>query len=166
MYDDRMPPQTPYTTDLGDREPISAMRDAAARIESLTRDWTPSQFERSYAPGKWSARQILIHLAQTELALGNRARMALATPDYAAQAFDQDEWMKREGKLGGREAAAALVGANAMNRSLFASLSADDRATKFSHPEYGGLTVDWLIHQMGGHLLHHLQQLETIAQGK
>ena len=31
-------------------------------------------FDRPYAPGKWTARQVLIHLAQTELALGTRTR--------------------------------------------------------------------------------------------
>jgi hypothetical protein len=158
-----MPPQTPYTPDLGDREPLAAMRETVARIGTLVAGWTPAQFDRTYAPGKWNARQILTHLAQTELALGNRARMALATPNYQAQSFDQDRWMLREAALGGQEAAAALVATNAMNHALFSGLSAGDRAITFSHPEYGALTVDWLIHQMAGHLLHHLVQLEVIA---
>jgi hypothetical protein len=91
--------------------------------------------------------------------------MALATPNYQAQSFDQDRWMLREAALGGKEAAAALMATNAMNHALFSGLSADDRAIAFSHPEYGALTVDWLIHQMAGHLLHHLVQLEVIATG-
>jgi hypothetical protein len=160
-----MPPQTPYTPDLGDREPLAAMRETVARIGTLVAGWTPAQFDRTYAPGKWNARQILTHLAQTELALGNRARMALATPNYQAQSFDQDRWMLREAALGGQEAAAALVATNAMNHALFSGLSAGDRAIAFSHPEYGALTVDWLIHQMAGHLLHHLVHLEVIATG-
>lgn len=162
-------PQTPYSADLGDREPLATMEHAAGRIGALVSNWTPAQFERSYAPGKWSARRILIHLAQSELAFGNRARMALATPGYTAQAFSQDDWMKIEGPGGssgssGLVAAQALVAMNAFNRALFASLSDQERATPFSHPEYGALTVDWLIHQMAGHLLHHLTQLETIAK--
>lgn len=163
LYDLTMAPKTPYSADLGDRDPLSAMTDAMSRIGTLVSSWTPAQFERTYAPGKWTARQILTHLAQTELALGNRARMALATPDYAAQSFDQDRWMTRESALGGREAADALRATNAMNRSLFASLSSADRATAFTHPEYGALTVDWILHQMAGHVLHHLAQLEQIA---
>jgi hypothetical protein len=175
------PPQTPYTPDLGDREPLATMEHAAGRIGALVANWTPAQFERSYAPGKWSARLILIHLAQTELALGNRARMALASPGYTAQSFDQDKWMDVEGagKAGGTGgagtvegirgasgavAAQALVATSAFNRALFASLSEKERATPFTHPEYGALSVDWLIHQMAGHLLHHLAQLETIAK--
>jgi hypothetical protein len=163
-----MPPQTPYSKDLGDREPLAAMRDGVARLASLVAGWTPAQFERRYAPGKWTARQILIHLAQTELALGNRARMALATPNYTAQAFVQDRWMAFEsadgpGAATGADAAAALVAMNAMNRALFAALTPDQRATPFTHPEYGSLTVDWLIHQMAGHVLHHVQQFDAIA---
>ena len=50
-----------------------------------------------------------------------------------------------------------------MNRTLFGSLTDADRAIPLSHPEYGALTVDWIVHQMAGHLIHHLKQLETIA---
>src|ERR1700710_2876746 len=110
-----MPPTTPYTTDLEDREPIRAMRDTAARIRAVVGDWRPDQFERSYAPGKWSARQILTHLAQAELAFGNRVRMALSTPGYAAQSFDQDAWMRREQTMSGRDAATAFLVMSRMN---------------------------------------------------
>src|SRR5881275_2254529 len=93
---DRMAPITPYTADLADREPIAAMRDTTARIRAVVGDWRPDQFERTYAPGKWTARQILTHLAQSEIALGYRARMALTTPGYVSQSFDQDRWMSLE----------------------------------------------------------------------
>ena len=167
-----MGPTTPYTSDLGDREPLSAMNEAVERIHSLTANWTPAQFERSYAPGKWTARQILVHLAQTEIALGNRARMALAIPNYVAQAFNQDDWMSAEAGTAQRGASGAagpmaldaLVAMNAFNRAFFEKLSPAERATAFSHPEYGALTVDWLIHQMAGHLRHHLVQFDEIAK--
>ena len=158
-----MAPQTPYTPDLDNREPIGAMRDSTARIRAVVGDWRPEQFERSYAPGKWTARQILTHLAQMEIALGYRARMALATPGYSAQSFDQDSWMARESATTGHDALDAFLGTAAMNIALFASLSDTDRAISLSHPEYGSLTVDWIVHQMAGHQIHHLKQLEEIA---
>jgi hypothetical protein len=158
-----MPPQTPYTAALAGREPIAALRETPARIGALARAWAHADFERSYAPGKWSARQILTHLAQSELALGTRARFALTTPNYAAQPFDQDSWMARESTLAGPAALDAFLALAAMNTALFASLSPADRATTLSHPEYGALSVDWIVHQMAGHQLHHLRQLEAIA---
>jgi DinB superfamily len=171
-----MTPQTPYTKDLGDREPVAAMRGTADTYRRMLAGWTPAQYERTYAPGKWTARQILIHLAQTELALGNRARMALATPNYAAQAFNQDEWMAIEsrgsggsgesggsGGLSGAEALDAFLALVTMNRAFFDGLSAAERGTTLSHPEYGALTVDWILHQLAGHQIHHLAQIEQIS---
>jgi uncharacterized damage-inducible protein DinB len=157
-----MAPHTPYSEALGDRDPIAAMRDSLARFRSFA-SWSNDDFERSYAPGKWSVRQVLVHLAQSELAFGSRARLALTTPNYTSQAFDQNLWMDREAALGAREALDALVGVGAMNVALFAALSAADRSTTFTHPEYGAISIDWLIHQMAGHQIHHLRQLETVA---
>jgi hypothetical protein len=105
----------------------------------------------------------MIHLAQTELALGNRARMALATPNYTAQAFNQDDWMAKEQKLAGTDALDAFLALVTMNRAFFDGLSAAERATTLSHPEYGVLTVDWILYQLAGHQLHHLAQVEPIS---
>ena len=89
--------------------------------------------------------------------------MALATPGYQAQSFDQDKWMVLESKTGGHDALDAFLGMAALNIALFASLSDADRSTASSHPDYGALTVDWIVHQTAGHQIHHLKQLEPIA---
>ena len=159
-----MAPTTPYTTDLAGRDPIEAIGDTVARIDAMVANWTPADFERSYAPGKWSARKILTHLAQSELAFGTRARMALTVPGYVAQSFDQDLWMARESELNGRAAAGAYLAASRMNLAFFERLSRSDLETAFSHPDYGALTVNWILHQTAGHQIHHLRQLEVIGQ--
>jgi len=159
-----MAPTTPYSKDLGDREPIASIHDAIGRIQSLAARWSPADYERSYAPGKWTARQLLIHLAQAELALGTRARMALTTPGYQAQAFNQDAWIARESSLSGADALAAFAALGRMNAVLFASLSEADRQTTLTHPEYGPLTVDWIIYMIAGHQLHHIPHFEQITR--
>ena len=159
------PSSNPYAADLGSKDPIAAMGETPGKIRAIVSSWTPAQFERSYAPGKWSARLILIHLAQSELALGNRARMALTSPNYAAQPFNQDEWLKKEDGLSGPEALDVFVALAVMNRRFFASLSAADRAITLSHPEYGALSVDWILTQIAGHQIHHLAHFERIARG-
>src|SRR5262249_51537208 len=121
-----MPPTTPYTSHLGDREPIASMRETSSRIRDLVKGWSAAQFERTYAPGKWTGRLILTHPAQTELALGNRARMALTVRDYVAQPFEQDAWVTREPGMSGPDAVAAYYALRQMNIALFASLSAGD----------------------------------------
>ena len=155
-------PVTPYTKFLGERDPLDAMRDAVACVEALAGDWPPERFEHSYGPGKWSARQVLTHLAQTEMALGIRARMAVVTPGYAAQSWDQDTWIDLDRLLTGPQALAAFLGTARMNLAFFEGLSADQRAIGLTHPEYGDLTVDWILHQMAGHHINHLQQLQLV----
>jgi DinB superfamily len=158
-----MRPTTNYSKLLGEREPLQTIRENVARIQALVGGWTPAQFDRTYAPGKWRARQILTHLAHTELALGTRVRMALSIPDYTAQSFDQDRWIRREGGVSGRDALEVFVALSRFNGALFESLSEADRQIAMTHPEYGAISVDWIIHLLPGHQLHHLEQLERIA---
>ena len=49
-----------------------------------------------------------------------------------------------------------------LNLAFFDGLSEADLATPFSHPEYGSLTVSWILHQTAGHQIHHLKQLDAI----
>src|SRR5262245_46730381 len=161
-----MRPTTNYSKYLGDLEPLATMRQNVERIRDLVGGWMPAEFDRAYAPGKWNARQILTHLAHTELALGKRARMALSIPNYSAQSFDQDRWMAREGGLPGKDALETFVALSRFNSAMFASLSEADRQTAMTHPEYGTISVDWIIHLLPGHQLHHLQQIERIASAR
>jgi hypothetical protein len=155
----------PYHADLGGREPIDAMRGTPGRIQSLVSKMTDADLGRSYAPGKWTASQLLVHLAQAELVLTVRARMALTQPDYVAQPFDQDLWLQREASSDGRAALGAYLAMRQLNLQLFERLSAADRGTTFRHTEYGELTVQWLLEMIAGHELHHVPHFEAIAGG-
>jgi uncharacterized damage-inducible protein DinB len=155
----------PYAIDLAGRDPLVAMQETPQQVRALAATWSSAQFEYRYAPGKWSARQILVHLAQTELALGYRARMAVSTPFYTAQPFDQDRWIDKETALSGHEALDAFVAIAAMNLRFFSSLSSADREVTLTHPEYdGAMSVGWIFQHLAGHEIHHLAQLERIAQ--
>jgi hypothetical protein len=153
----------PYAADLGGREPLAALADTPARIRALVERWGDDRFERSYAPGKWSARQILVHLAQTELALTARARYAATQADYTAQPFSQDDWVPLDAGTSARVALDAFLALRQMNLGMWRGLTPEQRARTFRHPEYGTLTVWWIAAQLAGHDLHHLSQLERIA---
>jgi hypothetical protein len=69
-----------------------------------------------------------------------------------------------ESSLTGAEALEVFLAVSRMNVKLFESLSDGQRRRTLSHPEYGELTVDWVVHQMAGHQIHHLRQLERIGR--
>ena len=154
----------PYGSDLGDRNPLDALDETPGKIQRLVESWNADRFEQSYAPGKWSARRLLVHLAQTELALGTRVRFALSQNGYAAQAFSQDDWLPIDDGVDARTALEAYVNLRRMNVAMFRRLTPSQRERTFSHPEYGSLTVWWVANQMAGHDLHHLGHLEQVRE--
>jgi hypothetical protein len=158
-------PTNPYQADLAGRDAVSALGETPGRIQAIASKMTDADLARSYAQGKWTAAQLLVHLAQAELALTVRARMALTQPGYVAQPFDQDRWLEKEGSSDGRAALAAYLAMRQLNLQLFANLSAADRAATFRHPEHGDLTVQWLLEMIAGHELHHVPHFEAIAAG-
>jgi uncharacterized damage-inducible protein DinB len=152
----------PYAAALGNRDALEALAETPFKIRTLVERWGEDHFEKSYAPGKWSARRILIHLAQTELALPTRARFALSTPGYVAQAFDQDQWLPLDDGADARTALDAYVALRQLNLAMWRRLTSEQREHRFKHPEYGELTVGWIMAQVAGHDIHHQRQLETI----
>ena len=157
-----MPTANPYGEDLGNRDPLTALSETPEQIRRLLTGWSDDQFERTYAPGKWTVRKILIHLAQTELALTTRARFALSQSGYQAQAFSQDDWLPLDEACDARTALDAYTTLRRFNLAMWRKLTSDQRQRSFNHPEYGDLTVEWIMAQMAGHDIHHLKQFELI----
>jgi hypothetical protein len=67
---------------------LEKTRDETLRYFSLDQQ----DLERAYAPGKWSVRFILHHLADSETVLFERIRRVLSEPRQVLWAFDQDAW--------------------------------------------------------------------------
>ena len=157
-----MAQKNPYGEDLGSLDPVKALAETPKKIQAVVGKWPAKRWEKSYAPGKWSARLILIHLAQTELALTTRVRFGASQDGYVAQPFDQDDWLPLDEGADGPTALAAYVALRKLNVLMFKGLTADQRKREFTHPEFGALTPGWVAAQLAGHDIHHLKQLRQI----
>jgi uncharacterized damage-inducible protein DinB len=153
----------PYREQLGDRDPLGVLSETPWRVRALAERIGAAGLDRSYAPGKWTARQVLAHLAQVEMMFGTRFRQAVTLERYTVQTFDQDGWMAREPLPDAATIINALCGMREWNLAFFRSLSPEERARTFSHPERGTQSVAWMLELLAGHDLNHLAQLEVIA---
>jgi uncharacterized damage-inducible protein DinB len=153
----------PYAKYLDGRDPVASLVEVPAWIADLLDGWTDEQFERSYAPGKWTARQLLLHLVHAETVFVDRIRFAVTTPNYVITSFDQDKWMALDPGADARAALSAYLGLRRMTLSLLRSLTPEQRATTLTHPEFGLWNVDYVIDALAGHERHHLPQFEQIA---
>ena len=115
--------QNPYGAELAGREPKASLAEAAEAVRTICQPFDASRWRRSYAAGKWTAAQILVHLAQIEMMFGVRARFALTTGGYVVQVFEQDPFVEVEGvAVDGPTALNAFLSLRAMNLQLFRAL--------------------------------------------
>ncbi len=153
----------PYASFLGDRSPLDVIAATPGALTELAKKIGAERMLVNPAPGKWSARDILCHLADCEIGFGFRLRQALAEPNHVVQPFDQEKWSRPYAALDADAALAAFGAVRNWNIALITSLKPQDFALRVTHPERGEMTVQTIVETMGGHDLNHLQQLEKMA---
>lgn len=154
--------KNPYAEALGSLDPLKALADTPKKIRAVVGKWPSKRWQKTYAPGKWSARRILIHLAQAELALTTRVRFAASQDGYVAQPYNQDEWLLLDDHADGPTALDAYLALRRLNLAMFKGMTPAQRTRRFTHPEYGELTPDWVAAQLAGHDIHHFKQIKQI----
>ncbi len=157
-------PMNPYASYLGAQDPVQVIASTPARLSSLLDQIGPGCIESAAAPGKWSVREIVSHLADCEIAFAFRLRQALAEPHHIIQPFDQEQWAANYAAYNGPAALALFKALREWNRELLISLPPEAFSKPVRHPERGEMNFQALVETMGGHDVNHLKQLEAIAQ--
>ena len=153
---------SPYASQLGSHDPVRVLSTTPSRLAELSALLGQERIAESRAPGKWSPREILIHLTDCELAFGFRYRQALAENDHVIQPFDQDLWAKTYAVYSAEQALQTFTALRSWNLALIRSLTPEQLAKPVTHPERGTLVFRTLIEITAGHDINHLRQLEAI----
>jgi uncharacterized damage-inducible protein DinB len=154
---------TPYAQYVGDRDPVDVLRESFDAYRELSRQIAPDMWDRPIAPGKWTIRQVLVHVVQWEMILGLRLRFALASPDYVIQPFEQDPLMMEAAVVDGPTALAALEAVRRMTLTFAESLTPEQRRQKTQHAERGEIDVQDILVTLAGHGVHHLRQIQGVV---
>jgi len=153
----------PYASHIGDRAPLDVISETPRCLAQLMETIGPQRLETSPAPGKWSARDIIAHLADAEVAFAFRLRQTLAEDHHVIQPFDQDLWAKSYPGSDAQLALAALAALRAWNVALIASVKPPHLSKAVTHPERGTMTFQTIVETMAGHDRNHIKQIEAIA---
>ena len=163
----RPPIPDTYAKALGDDDPVEAMTEAPDRLRRLVRGLTDRQLSTKPAPGKWSIKEIIAHLADGEVILGSRYRFIAAHDRPAIQGYDQDAFAAKLGPLNAK--AADLIDDFAMvraaNLGLLERLPEEAWERVGLHSERGEESIRKLVYMYAGHDRHHVAQIETIRTG-
>lgn len=156
----------PYAMHLGDSDPMEVISTTAERLGRLTSGLGPDVCDRSPAPGKWSVREIIAHLADCEMVFGFRLRQTLSERNPILQPFDQGVWAQRYQVYDLPSATALFSAARGWNVKLLRGTSAAERKLPATHPERGEMTLWTIVETMAGHDINHLNQTERLALGR
>jgi len=132
-------------------------------VDSL-KDFPSDSLTSHPIPGKWSACEIVHHLADSETISGIRLRRLLSEDHPVIQGYDQDEYASRL-KYNERDMAPALEAlhaARATTAQLFERMTDDDWQREGTHSEHGRYTIEgWLaIYAVHAHI--HANQIRAL----
>jgi uncharacterized damage-inducible protein DinB len=156
----------PYSKWIEGQDAMTVVAETPGRMRELCARVGTEGMNRPWAPGKWTVRQIVSHLAQCEMIFGTRFRQAVTLDEYVIQPFDQDQWMAREPVPDDDRALEAFCAMREWNVEFWRGLTQTDWARRLNHPERGVMTVRELLEIVAGHDLNHLAQLETVVSGR
>lgn len=150
----------PYAKYLGQQDARAVLAATPGFVHQAVGAMTPEQVEAPIAPGKWSPRQIVAHLADCEQVFSFRLRQTLAMANPVIQPFDQDAWAQHYAGYDAESAMELLRAARGWNLKLIGTLSEADLRREMTHPERGTMTFGTVLETMAGHDLNHLAQLQ------
>jgi hypothetical protein len=145
---------------------LAVLGQTAGRLKTLL-DSTPSAKWRARpSPERWSAAEVLAHLADAELVAAWRVRSVLAANGTPLQAFDQDAWASafKYREVDPAESLRTFTAARASLLSLLARVDRSRHAHHGLHAERGEETITHLIKLYAGHDINHLKQIEALIE--
>ena len=74
----------PYAGALGERDAAEVIAQTPGRLAQVIEGLSTAEIEAQPAPGKWSVREIVAHLADCEIAFGFRLRQSYGGEKYGA----------------------------------------------------------------------------------
>jgi DinB superfamily len=118
------------------------------------------------APGKWSIRQIVAHLADAELVGAHRFRQLIAEENPTLVAFNQELWTKNL-DYAKRKPKTSLETFRRIRAENYELLK-DQPPTVFdragTHTERGRLTLREMLDGYAGHAESHARQMQEIRE--
>jgi len=153
----------PYEGFLDGRPVEEILHATANEIASLLAKIGVEKSAVRPAPGKWSAAEIVSHLADCELVFGFRLRQTLAEDHHVIQPFDQDKWAATYRGIGAGEALGVFGSVRRWNLRLIHDALPAAAGRSVTHPERGTMTFQTIVETMAGHDLNHLAQLQRLS---
>src|SRR6266850_694327 len=142
------------------KELIDQYKDGYRAVAEALVGATDEELDVRPAPGKWSAREVVHHLADSELIAAVRARLLIAVDKPQIVGFDQDEFARRLHYDRPIDASLdAFKSARRTTAELLEKLSETEWLREGTHTEHGRYTLERWLEIYSDHAHKHAEQI-------
>ena len=141
---------------------IDQYKDGYRAVSDTLVGATEKDLDARPAPGRWSAREIVHHLADSEMTSAVRLRLLVASDRPQIAGYDQEEFARRlhydrpiEASLDAFKSARRTTG------EILDRMTEAEWAREGTHTEHGRYTVEQWLEIYAGHAHNHAQQIRV-----
>ena len=142
---------------------VAAYKDGYRAVADALACATDAELDFDPGEGRWTVRQIVHHLADSEMTSAIRLRLLIASESPNIVGYDQDEYARRL-YYSDRPIAAALAAFDAARRTsaeILDRLSEDEWLREGTHNEIGRYTIYKWLEIYAVHAHGHAEQISS-----
>ncbi len=145
-------------------EIIEVMESSADGLFNTIFGLSENVLNNKPAPGKWSVKEVLVHLLDSELVFSYRLRKVAAEPGSKLQAFDQDLWANNlaYSSQDFRLVTDTFRILRINTIMLLKNVKSEQWNYKGIHEERGEMTFAQIAEYLAKHTQHHVEQIKKI----
>jgi uncharacterized damage-inducible protein DinB len=146
-----------YIQRVPDGDVVALLREQLTDTVALLRDLSPERADSTYAPGKWTIKEVVGHLADTERVMAHRALRFSRDDKTDLPGFDENAYVANA-NFGRRTLGDLLEEFQAIRASTiqFASHLDVTEVTRSGKANGQPVSVRALIYIIAGHERHHV----------
>jgi DinB family protein len=149
------------------KDPVAVQRTTYPELARLVAGVSPEKLRQRPEPDRWSAAEVLAHLAEAEVVSTWRYRQMLEHDGCTLMGYGQELWasLGQYSERDPRESLEQIRLLRETNLRMFDRLTDEQWQRKGVHAERGPMTVRDLAVQIAGHDINHVAQVRRILQG-
>lgn len=131
------------------------------RLRETVDSLNEEALSKTYREGSWTVLQLVHHIADSQLNMYQRLKLALTDENPTAPDFDQDKWaIQPDTKLPIESSIKMLEGINERIVYLGNQLTEEQLNRYFTHQKNGKITVATKLAKLAWHEEHHLAHIK------
>jgi len=145
---------------------VEAYGNAHAELSDVLKQFPKESWNYKPSPDKWSIKEILVHLADSETNAYVRCRKVMSEPGVTLMVWDQDQWAKSLNypNQNPEEILELLKWLRRTTYNLLKSAPDSVWNNKVIHPEHGDYTLDKWLDIYSTHIQSHTNQMKKVYE--